>query len=171
MALLVCAVAPAALGADVPDYAVKAAYLYKFAEFVEWPPAVFESAESPAVICVASDDTFAAMAENVMRGRKIGGRPVVFQRVKNIRDQPACQILYIAGPDEAWVSQNIRAARGTPVLTITDDARETAAKGIINLVLKDNRVRFEIDNSAAAQNHLTISSKLLSLALRSPEGT
>jgi hypothetical protein len=76
-----------------------------------------------------------------------------------------CHILFAAGSAAQPVADILAASRGKPVLTITDDQRDDRAKGTINFVIQDNRVRFEIDNRGAAQDGLAISSKLLSLAI------
>jgi hypothetical protein len=76
-----------------------------------------------------------------------------------------CEIVFAAGSDAQPVAAILAAVRGMPVITVTDGVRDPRAKGIINFVIVDNRVRFEIDDQAAAENGLTISSKLLSLAV------
>lgn len=143
------------------EQAVKATYLYKFGLFVEWPGAAFASANSAVNLCVVGEDPFGATLDNAVNGQRIGGREIAVRRLKTAGRESGCHILY-AGGSEA--QQVMAAVRGSGVLTITDAHAGTSA-GIINFVIKDNRVRFNIDEAAAAQNGITISSKLLSLAL------
>jgi hypothetical protein len=88
------------------------------------------------------------------------------QRLPAVTRDSGCQILFAVGSREQSVADMLAVVRGTPVLTMTDDSPDAQSRGIINFVIRDNRVRFEIDDNAAAQNGLTISSKLLSLAVR-----
>ena len=143
--------------------AVKATYLYKFEPFIEWPQTAFTSPTSPFVLCVLGDDAFAAVLENAVRGERVGQRGFTVRRLAGTTDTAGCQVLYVTAGEEAHAAAALDAARGAPVLTVTNAA--DGAKGIINFVLRDNRIRFEIDDAAAARNGLVISSKLLSLAV------
>jgi hypothetical protein len=146
------------------EYAVKATYLYKFAPFVDWPPAAFPSAASPVNICILGNDPFGEILDRAVAGQRIGGRSLAVVRIVHAGGPTACHVMYVAEQD-GEAAQALAAVRGAPVLTVTDSAGDPETKGIINFVVRDNRVRFEIDDSAAARNGLTISSKLLSLAL------
>jgi hypothetical protein len=151
--------------ADEPaEYAVKAVFLYKLAAYVDWPPSAFESAASPVKLCVSGTDPFGDVLDKQVEGHHIGDRPITVQRLKTASREAGCHILYAAGSDAQSVAQALSAVHGAPVLTVTDAARGNTP-GIIHFVLKDSHVRFEIDDSAAAANGLTISSKLLGLAL------
>jgi hypothetical protein len=160
--LLAAGAAPLAVrGADTGmEYAVKANFLYKFGDFVAWPERVYAAPGTSVNICVAGDDPFGEVLDNAVAGRRIDRREIVLHRLSE-GGAAACQILYVRGPNAADV---LKINAGKPVLTITDAAPETA-KGIINFVLKDNRVRFEIDERAADAVGLHISSKLLTLAV------
>jgi hypothetical protein len=147
------------------EYAVKATYLYKLAPFVEWPPSAFASSSGPFWLCVAVSDPFGDALDAAVAGQRVGERPIVVRRLDSLDSLQHCQILFI-GPGDTDAAANIlTATRGAPVLTVTDGARNSARKGIVNFVLDSNRVRFEIDDAAAAANGLAISSKLLSLAV------
>lgn len=144
------------------EYAVKATYLYKFAPFVEWPVGVFAAPTDPFVICIAGNDPVSVLVDEAARGQRVGAHPIEVVHLPAARDV-ACHVLYVAQRGPAGLAA-LHAVRGKPVLTVTDDAED--AHGIINFVLQDNRVRFEIDQNAAAENNLVISSKLLNLAVR-----
>lgn len=154
-----------ALAAESLEQAVKAAYLYKFGLFVEWPSAAFTSSSSALNVCVVGDDPFGTALDSAANGQRIGGREVMVRRMKTVGRESGCHILYAAGSETQAPGQIIAAVRGSGVLTVTDARGPGATEGIINFVIKDNRVRFDIDEAAATQNGLAISSKLLSLAL------
>lgn len=160
--------AGAAAGAATPDasveYAVKAAYLYKFGEFIEWPAASFESDSSPATLCIVGDDPFGPTLDKAVAGQRLANRAITVKRLKEVEAHSGCQVMYVAGKDAALLAKAIDTVRGENVLTITDGAAGATPPGIINFVISNNRVRFEIDDNAAAANGLVISSKLLALA-------
>lgn len=160
--LLSAAGARAATPDGSVEFAIKAAYLYKFGEFIEWPSAAFESDASPAVVCIVGEDPFGATLDKAVAGQKIANRTIAVKRLKVAESHSGCQVMYVAGKDAGVLEKAIAAVRGEGVLTITDGAAGPA--GIINFVIANNRVRFEIDDGAAANNGLTISSKLLALA-------
>jgi hypothetical protein len=146
------------------EYAVKAAYLYKLAPFVEWPSTVFATASSPLVLCVAGDDPFGDTLDEAVQGQRIGPRPLVVRRMPKVEPGAACHILYAAGSKSQSAEAAVREVEGAPVLTVTDQSRGGAG-GVVQFVVRDGRVRFDIDLGAAARNRVSISSKLLSLAL------
>lgn len=151
-------------------FAVKAAFITKFVPFVEWPDGVFYAPAGAVRICVVGQDPFGDLLDRVAAGQFIEGHPMIVQRLPVIRRDSGCQIVFAAGSAEQPVADILNTVRGLPVLTMTDDATTAQSRGIINFVIIDNRVRFEIDDSAAAANGLTISSKLLSLAAHAPAG-
>lgn len=157
--LLAVALAPITVPAVEPlESAVKAAYLTKFGIYVEWPDA---APDSPLNLCVAGEDPFGKALDSAAASQQPGNRPIAVRRLKAAAPDSGCDMLYIGGADPA-APQVIDSLRGSPVLTVSD-ARDSGA--IINFVIQDNRVRFEIDEAAAVQNNLVLSSKLLSLAL------
>jgi protein-L-isoaspartate O-methyltransferase len=148
------------------EYAVKATFLYKFAAFVDWPADAFASPTSPINLCVALYDPFGSLLDQAAAGQRVGERPIVVRRLTTIDPRSGCHILYIgAGAGVEAVAEALAVVHGTPVLTVTDSERDPRATGVINFLIENNRVRFEIDDGAAAANGLTISSKLLSLAV------
>lgn len=151
--------------AQIAEYAVKAAFLYKFGFFVEWPDSAFPSPTSPINLCIVGTDPFGKSLDTVVAGEQVNGHNVVVHRLKTVGPNPACHILYASGSEEQSKAQIIELLRGSNVLIVSDGAKYKSGSGIINFVIADNRVRFDIDEEAAAQNGLLISSKLMSLAL------
>jgi hypothetical protein len=150
---------------EATETAIKAVYLYKFGFFVEWPSAAFPSADSPLALCVVGDDPFGATLDDAVKGQKIGNHPIAVRRLAAISRDSGCHIVYLANSASARTTQTLAALKGSDVLTVTDIAPGGDEAGIINFVTKDNRVRFDIDDAAAAAGGLTISSRLLNLAL------
>jgi hypothetical protein len=145
------------------ELAVKATYLYKFAPFVEWPATAFATPSSSLNLCVIGDDPFGNMLDRAVNGQRAGDHQIIVRR--SARAAPGCHILYAAGSSDQSVRDILDAVRGTPVLAVTDQGQD-GARGIVNLVVQENKVRFEIDDRAAVESGLVISSKLLSLAVR-----
>lgn len=166
---LPAALGPAATRAQTPsvEHAVKAAYLYKFAPFVSWPPGAMGGPSSPLNVCVMGPDSFGPALVQAARNERMGERSFQPRRLVRVT-RGECHILYMVGrPTE--VREALAAVRGSPVLTVTDNAGP-GPKGVINFVLRDSRVRFEIDLKAAAENGLGISSKLSALAVTTSGG-
>jgi hypothetical protein len=155
---------PAMARASSVEYAVKATYLCKFAPFVEWPAAAFPSRSSPFNVCIVGDDPFGAMLDQAVSGQRLGDHPMRVRRLERIDGSVGCHILYAGGSARESAADVVRRVRGAPVLTVTDESRGGGG-GIIQFVVKDGRVRFEVDAAAAAVNQVAISAKLLSLAL------
>jgi hypothetical protein len=163
---LVIILAPGRLAAAQPEaseYAVKAAYLSKFGQYVEWPSSAFPASGGAATLCIVGEDPFGTVLDKAVADQTISGRSIIVRRLKTVGRDSGCHILYIARSDKLQPRQVIELVRGNSVLTVSDAVSGDGA--IINFVIKDNRVRFDIDDEAAAQNELTMSSKLLSLAL------
>jgi hypothetical protein len=156
--LLVPGITAAAEG-DSLEYAVKATYLYKFGIYVEWPHTSFTSPNSVLNLCIIGDDPFGATLDNAVNGQQVNGHPIAVRRIRTLTPDSGCHVLYVGEKQRSIPATEEMRALG--VLTVSD----VEGLGIINFVIKDNRVRFNIDEEAASQNGLIISSKLLSLAL------
>jgi hypothetical protein len=141
---------------------VKAAYLYKFAPFVDWPPRSFQGGQDPLVICVVGKDSFGTVLDRVVAGQRVDGHPIIVRRLASADRNLPCHIAYLGGSRAQPVGEALRLLRGSPVLTVTDGA---SAPGILDFTLDQGRVRFRVDDQAAADGGLVISSKLLNLAL------
>lgn len=159
--VLAAAVASAPVGAQPIEYAVKASYLYKFAPFVQWPPAAFASPAAPLTICIAGRDPFGKMLDEAVRGQRVNGHPIEIRRIDTIRTGMACHILFVGGEGG---DQALRALAHEPVLTVTD-RNHGGTGGMIQFVTVGGRVRFAVDQAAAEQSGIVISSKLLGLAV------
>lgn len=165
--LVVWAAGPGPARAQSPrlEYAVKATFLYKLAAFVEWPPASFADQAAPFRLCVAGADPFGAQLDKATAGQRIANHPIVVRRIARPDQAGGCHVLYLADADGQAVARALQGLKGRPVLTVTDEAFDDDARGIIHFVVRDSRVRFEIDTQTASRAGLTLSSKLTSLAV------
>ena len=172
-ALLALAPAFAAPGPPDPSAAlataVKATYLDKLGAFITWPAGVFTSPADPARLCLVGDDPFGPLIDQAVQGQRIAAHPIQLVRLDRVDKGAGCLILFAAGSARQSAADALDKVHGAPVLTVTDGAADPAQRGVINFVLRNNRVRFEIDEAGAAQSGLSISSKLLSLAVRPEE--
>jgi hypothetical protein len=146
------------------EYPVKAAFLYKFGSFVEWPPAAFAGPGAPVTLCIVGRDPFGPVLDSNVQGQTIETRPIVVRRLAVVSPASGCHIAYLGGSPEQSTAEAARALAGAPVLTVTDEAVR-GARGVVHFVIAANRVRFRIDQRTASAGGLTISSKLLNLAV------
>lgn len=143
------------------EYSVKANYLVRFAAFVEWPSQTFASARAPVVICVVGRDPFGAALDRAAQGQTAFGHALAVRRPVSREDVAGCHILYVGEG-----AQSLAPAVGSQAgLLVVTDAATTQTRGTIHFVVSDARVRFHIDQQAAVRSGLTISSRLLNLAL------
>jgi len=157
--VLWCGLAPGAPPAA--EYQVKAAYLFNFGQFVEWPDNAWASPAAPFAICVVGVDPFGRTLDDVVRGESVNGRPLVVRRHEDHKEAAGCNILFIARSEADRLAETLKALKGHNVLTVTDIDGADRAGAIIVLVSENNRVRMRINVAAAKANHLVISSKLL----------
>lgn len=146
------------------EYQVKAAFLYNFAKFVDWPGDAFGHSNAPLVIGVIGDDPFGGALDQAINGKSIGGRSLAVRRLKWDQDPRSCHILFISSSEQKHLPQIIQSLRGASVLTVGDMGQFNQQGGIINFILEASKVRFEINSRGADQARLKISSKLLALA-------
>ncbi|HEV8580422.1 MAG TPA: YfiR family protein [Thermoanaerobaculia bacterium] len=144
--------------------AVKAAFLYNFAKFVEWPAGAFAGPREPVAFCVVGESAIGDELAQAVGGKTIQGRPVTVERAAPLDALLRCQILFVASAERTRFDQILAVVGRRPVLTVGDDENFRQAGGIINFVLRRNRVRFQIDRAAAERAGLRISSRLLELA-------
>jgi hypothetical protein len=145
------------------EYQVKAAFLYNFLKFVDWPAQSFANDSSPFIIGVVGNDTFNSAIDQAVSGKTANGRPIVIKRFASSKTLSYCHILFIS-PSERDRFRQILGTTGSGVLTVSETDGFAQIGGIVNFTLVDSKVRFEINQSAAERAGLKISAKLLSLA-------
>jgi len=146
------------------EYQVKAAFLYNFAKFVEWPAAAFKTSTDPILVCVLGRNPFGNALEEAIRGKSIAGRSFAYRHVSDAAGASACQILFVGGDESKHFRSLLESLKPMGILTVGETQGFAADGGVINFKLDDGRVRFEINVEAAEHEQLHISAKLLSLA-------
>jgi hypothetical protein len=161
---------PCAAGAEqaVPsnamEYQIKAAFLYKFCLYTEWPAAAFPRAESPFVFGVLGSDSFLAELNTVVNNRTIGNRPVQVRNIADEKDLAGVQVVFVARTHMRLLSTLTVAAISMPLLIVTESEGSLGNGATINFTLQNNRVSFEVALDNAQQHGLHLSAKMLEVA-------
>lgn len=148
---------------DNTEYKVKLAFLYNFAQFVQWPSEAFRGADAPLTICVAGENPFRGELAQGLRGRKAGGHPIEIKRIKTGDNPNACHLIFVRAEEKRATERILASLRGS-TLTVGETKGFAQRGGVINLTQENNKLSFEINVDAANQTRLKISSKLLALA-------
>lgn len=162
--LLGAILAAAASAWQIDEYQVKAAFLYNFARFVEWPASAFEKPDDPVRICILGENPFGSALEQAISGKVVEGRRFIVRQVSNNEPVGRCQVLFVNSSERKRFRSLAAGLKGRGILTVGESSGFASDGGIINFKLEAGRVRFEINPDAAEQERLRISSKLLSLA-------
>jgi hypothetical protein len=163
VALLVLA-GPMPAAARPSEVAVKAGFLTKFAGYLGWPAGARPTAGAPYRICVIGADPFGRVIEKAVRGQQIDRHPLQLRRLGDPDQAGGCHVAFVQGTASASTESILARLAAKPILTVTD-ARAGPQRGIIHFVVHQGRVRFHIDDAAAARSGLSISSRLLGVAL------
>jgi hypothetical protein len=165
LALLACiALRAHADIAPIDEYQVKAAFLYNFAKFVEWPREAFGKSTDPIGICVIGQNPFGSSLEDAVSGKTVNGRAFVVRQISDIKQASRCHILFVSASERRRYSAILGDARAGGVLTVGETDGFAEQGGMVNLKLESGRVQIQINLSAAEEARVRISSKLLSLA-------
>ncbi|HEX4964323.1 MAG TPA: YfiR family protein [Thermoanaerobaculia bacterium] len=149
--------------AAAAEYDVKAAFLFNFTKFVDWPPEAFAEPHTPLKICVLGDDPFGKALRPLMN-EEVGGRRLTLEHADALSNIGACHVLFVSRSERERLSQVFAALRGAPVLTVGDTPGFVDHGGMINFILEGSKVRFDVNQEAAERAGIKISSKLLALA-------
>ena len=148
----------------IPEYQVKAAFLFNFTKFVEWPPSSFSTPQAPLVIGIYGKDPFGSYLKETVAGEKIDGHPLVIQYYSSIEEIRTCHILFINETETHKVKQVIESLKGRSILTVSDKPDFMKNGGMIRLFIENNKTRLRINREATEAANLVISSKLLRIA-------
>lgn len=161
-AALVLAAAP--VRARATETSTKAAYLTRFARYVAWPAAARPGPREPFQLCVIGRDPFGRLLDQAAAGELIDGHAFAVRRLPTASGAAGCHLAFVQGDIPRETARLLEALRGQPILTVTD-ARAGGQRGMIHFTIAGGRVRFFIDEAEAAQRRLSISSRLLAVAL------
>jgi hypothetical protein len=151
---------------EATEASVKAAFLYKFAGYIEWPESLFSAPDAPFVMGVLGSDEIAADLGRIVAGRAIGGHPVVVRRLKDAEASKGVHLLFVGKAEAARLAAILRAAQQQSVLAVTENERGLEWGSAINFVVAEERVGFEVSLDAAEKSGHRISSRMLQVARR-----
>jgi len=166
IALLALAGATSIRPQDGPsvEYQVKAAFLFNFAKFIEWPPDAFQSEKTPITLCVFRYDPFGSALEEVIRGKAINNRELLARRINELPDLKTCQLVFVSDREDKHLSEVSNSVRGASVLVVGEGEGFAERGGTVQFFLENNKLRFAVNVDAAQRARLQVSSKLLALA-------
>jgi len=152
-----------ATGKIVREYDLKAAFLFNFTHFVDWPSEAFADDNAPIVIGILGDDPFGPVLDRIIEGETIKNHKLVVKRSRRIQDLRTCHVLFISKSEKGRIGQILTSLDGASVFTVGEVEGFARRGGITNLFLQGNKVRFEINVEAAKRKGLKISAQLLAL--------
>ena len=155
-------VVAAGLRAQDLEYQVKAGFLYNFLSFIEWKPALAQT--DPFRVCIIGNDPFGRTLDDLMRGERVGSRPIEVSRPVDEEAAATCQVVFVARTDDARLPTIVRMAAGKGVLIVGETPRVLPACGGIAFVQEGERLRFDVNINALRRQGLRASSKLLRVA-------
>ena len=166
LGLLLAAVQGPAQSPQPSEYQLKAAYLFNFAKFIDWPQEAFPDAKAPFLIGILGDSPFGNDLQQTVAGKKINEHEIAVRPFRNPAEATNCHILFISTSEKKRLPEIIQSLRGTAVLTVGETEQFIETGGMVNFVEEASKIRFQINDTAAKAARLKISSKLLSLAIR-----
>jgi hypothetical protein len=167
---LVLGMAAARAQSDAPpvspptEYEVKAAFLYNFARFVEWPPESFRDPQEPFVIVVLGQDPFGTALDETVAGKRVAGRRIEVRRAGRVEEVGDAHIVFVSASERPNMAATLKALDRPGLLTVGDSDGFAERGGAINFTVQARKVRFEINPTRAEQARLKMSSQLLKLA-------
>lgn len=159
-----CAAEPNGQGAASLERKVKAAFLYKFLGYTEFPPSAFADPAAPVTIGVVGADELAAELSRIVGGRSIQARPIQVKVFREGEPPVGVHLLFVGGSDSARVRAVLKSAQPAPTLLVTEAENGLQQGSVINFKIVDERVRFDVSLEAADKNSIKLSSRLLTVA-------
>ena len=148
------------------EYYSKAASLYNFTKFIEWPQESFSGPKSPFIIGIAGDDPFNGALNRAVKDKSYKSHRIEVRRVAAPHEFQNCHVLFISRSENKKIADILKTVKRSSVLTVSETDRFLQSGGMINFLTEGTRVRFEINHDAARTAQLEVSSKLLGLASR-----
>lgn len=164
VAAAMVALAPDARGQRPAEYQVKAAYLYGFGRFVEWPADALSASSPNFVVCVLGEDPFGRLLDEATAGAVLKAKPVVVRRIARADDSASCQTLFVSASEAGRLGRILEVLDRRPVLTVGDSPSFAERGGMIGFVIDGGRVRFTVNLTAAQEAGLMLQSELLRVA-------
>jgi len=154
---------------DSSEYLIKAGFIFNFANLMQWPINTFSNPDSPIVIGILGTDTSGGILDEVLAGKKVNGRPFAVKHLKRGMDLKGCNIVFVSTSETAHIDEILHLIKNLPILTIGETPGFANRGGIINFIVVDDKIRFEVNVEAAKVADISISSRLLALAKIVPQ--
>jgi len=156
--------------AQVPEADLKAAFLFNFTKFIEWPAEAFANDDAPVVVGVYGDEKFTKTLQTLLADKKVNTHPFTVKRLTNPQEAKGCQILFFRESETRIMGQVYDAIKRLPILTVGESEDFLDQGGMFNFFFEDKQLRFEVNPPTAENAKLTVSSKLLRLAKKVRKG-
>jgi hypothetical protein len=147
------------------EYAVKATYLYNFARFTEWPVKGVDTKDNSFAVCVLGHDPFGPILDTILAGEAIDGKHMVHRRISAVQDAGNCRIIFISSSEESRLKETLAVLGKMSALTVSDISDFSMRGGMIQFVVEQNKVRFEVNLQTTGRAGLVLSSELLKVAI------
>lgn len=162
--ILLFSVVDPAVAQQTEEYKVKAAFLFHFVQFVDWPAEALADEKSPLTLCTIGKDPFGGGLETMLQGKSIGTRALQIRHLKQPQEVPGCQVLFVGGKERKEEAPLLVLLKDQAILTVGESDGFAKQGGMIGFCMDSDKVRFDINLDAAARAKLKISSRLLLLA-------
>jgi len=149
---------------DVDEYQVKAAFLFHFAQFLDWPPVALDAQDRSITLCIFDDEPRREALQSTVEGKLIGARAFHVRLLSQAQEIQGCNMLFLSRDEDRRQSAILKSLRGMPILTVGETSNFLTDGGMIRFHLEDGKTRFDINLASAESSHLQISSRLLLLA-------
>jgi hypothetical protein len=146
------------------EYQLKAVFLYRFTQFIDWPPSAFPKPQAPITIGILGPDPFGSSLQGAIRDEKVHDRPLNVQHYQSIQDATNCHVLFISASQGPRLPKILAALKGRGILTVGETEDFASRGGMIQFITERNRIRFRVNLQATRAAGFQISSKLLELA-------
>jgi len=162
--LVLCVPQSARSQSTANEYEVKAAFLFHFAQLIDWPAGALDAGDPSLKLCILDDEPHRQEFQNTIDGKVVEGRVFHVRPISQLQEFKDCNILFLSRDEAQRQTAIVRSLRGMPILTVGETADFLSEGGMIRFHLEDGKVRFDINLGAADSSHLKISSRLLLLA-------
>jgi len=148
---------------EFSEYEVKAGFIYNIAKFIEWPKDTFSDAKKPITLCIVGTNPFGSALDTIAN-KTVQNRTLVIKHMRKSNDLRTCHMLFVSASEKGNLSQILEMLAGASTCTIGDTGGYAQQGIMINFLIEEEKIRFEINIERARRAKLTISSKLLKLA-------
>jgi hypothetical protein len=162
--LLLAFCGPCGADTSTREYQVKAAFIYNFTQFIDWPAGALEKDDSPLVVAVVGNDPFNGALEQAMANKTVGTHPIVVKHFASVDAIDACQLLFVPAAQDGSLGAILSKVGNGRILTVGETDAFIAAGGAIRLYVDGGRMRFELDPDACDAAKLVVSAQLMKLA-------